>query len=155
MQNPDALYAELKLDIAAVTDVLFELSERFLRELGNFLPHAAVLTEEDEVKLVAAAPETSNDFVNSTAVLPLLHDGLRHQAKELPLKAIGVAENVTVSMEGRTATSAIKVLVEHERGLTIALYLPFELRPSLGYVMGSTFVVQAKPEINAWVEGTH
>ena len=40
------LYADIKPDLGAIADPLIELSGRFLRERGNFLPHAAVLTEE-------------------------------------------------------------------------------------------------------------
>jgi len=144
------LYSELKPDLSQVVDALFDLSEVFLRKRGNFLPHGAVLTEDDEVKLVAAAPDGSSDFTNSTEVLPLLHDGLRQMSRDIALKAVAVAENVTVTLEGNRSTQAIKVLVEHRRGLNVALYLPFERRLFRGYSFGSTFSVAAKPEINAW-----
>ncbi len=119
MATADSLYAELKPDIELLAQPLFELSEKFLREQGDFLPHAAVLTEGGEVKLVAAAPP--NAITNSAEVLPLLHDGLRAQAKEVSLRAIGVSENVTVTLQGQKPTKAIKVLLEHKRGLTDAL----------------------------------
>jgi hypothetical protein len=148
MTSTDALYAELKPEIGAVANQLFDLSEVFLRKQGNFLPHAAVLTNDGEIKLVAATAE--NDVVNATEILPILHDGLRQQAREQPLKAIGVAENVTVTFEGQRPTKAIKVLFEHKRGLTVALYLPFEKKLLRGYIMGTTISKLAAPEINAW-----
>lgn len=148
MNSPDELYAELKGDIAALANPLFELSEKFLNSQGNFLPHGAVLTVENEVKLVAAT--SGNDVATSVEVLPILHDGLRQQARELTLKAIGVAENVTVTLEGQRPSKAIKVLIEHTRGLVVALYLPFEKRLLRGYMMGSTFSKLAEPEVNAW-----
>lgn len=152
MTTIDALYAELRPDIDVIVNQLFDLSETILRKLGNFLPHAAILTEEGEVQLVAAAPDTPNDLTNSTEVLPLLHDGLRQKARELPIKAIGVAENVTITLEGQRPTAAIKVLFEHKRGLTVALYLPFEKKFLRGYVLGSAFTLEAAPEVNAWGE---
>lgn len=152
MTSTADLYSELKPDIGLVAGELFALSETFLRKNGNFLPHGAVLTEEGKIKLVAAAPETTNDQTNSVAVLPLLHDGLRQISREVSLRAIGVAESVTVTLEGKRPTEAIKVLLEHKRGLTVALYLPFEKRILRGYVMGSQFSVQAAPEVNAWAQ---
>ena len=149
MNSSEALYAELKPDIAAVADQLFDLSEALLRDQGNFLPHAAVLTDEGDIRLVGAAGE--NDLTNSVEVLPILHEGLRRQARELLLRAIGVAENVSVTFEGQRSTKAIKVLFESKRGLTIALYLPFEKKLLRGYVMGSTISKLAAPEVNAWV----
>jgi hypothetical protein len=148
MTTADALYTELKPDISMVTNQLFELSETLLRKQGNFLPHAAILTEEGNVKLVAAAADS--DLTTSTEVLPLLHDGLRQQVREISVIAIGVAENVTVIVDGQRPTKAMKVLFEHKRGLTLALYLPFEKKFFRGYVIGAMFTLQAAPEVNAW-----
>ncbi len=154
MSTNDDLYAELEPDIEAVAGPLFEFSTDCLRRRGNFLPHGAVLTEQGEVRLVAAVPNTERDLVNSTEVLPVLHDGLRKQARDMPLRAIGVAENVTITPEGKRSTQAVKVLFEHKRGLTTALYLPFQKRFLRGYAFGAMFSVRAAPEVNAWVDAT-
>lgn len=148
MNSTDALYAELKPEMGAVAGQLFDLSETFLREAGNFLPHAVVLTDDGEIKLFAAAGE--NDLTNSIEILPILHAGLRQEARNFSLQAIGVAENVTVTFEGQRPTKAIKVLFEHKRGLTVALYLPFEKKLLRGYIMGSTISKLAASEVNAW-----
>jgi len=152
MSTNDELYAELKPDIEAVVGPLFEISMECLRKLGNFLPHGAVLTEEGEVQLVGAAPNTERDLVNSTEVLPVLHDGLRQKARSTPLRAVAVAENVTITPQGKPSTQAVKVLFEHKRGLTTALYLPFNKRFLRGYSFGATFSVRASPEVNAWAD---
>jgi hypothetical protein len=150
MTDADTLYSELKPDIGMIANQLFDLSETLLRKRGNFLPHAAVLTENGELRLVGAAPDTKSDLTNSTEVLPVLHDGLRFEAQQFPLKAIGIAENVTITLEGQRPTKAIKVLFEHKRGLTVALYFPFEKKLLKGYVFGNTFSLAANPEVNAW-----
>jgi hypothetical protein len=150
MTDTDALYRELQPDIVILANQLFDLSEAFLKSRDNFLPHAAILTDDGEVKLVAAAPDGSTDQTTSAEVLPLLHQGLRQQAKEQPVKALGVAENVTVTLEGQKPTKAIKVLFEHKRGLTVALYLPFDKKLFRGYVMGSMFSMSAPAEVDAW-----
>ena len=152
MTTSETLYSEVKPDIAAIANQLFDFSELCLKKRDNFLPHAAVLTEDGEVRLVAAAPESGNDNTNSTEILPVLHDGLRVKAKQESLKAIGVAENVTITPDGQPATKAIKVLFEHKRGLTVALYLPFDKKLFKGYVFGTPFSVAANPEVNAWSE---
>ena len=152
MTYSNSLYSELKPEVEAVATPLFELSETFLRKRGNFLPHAAVLTESGQVKLVAAAPNSESDYTNSAAILPILHQGLRAQANEQSLIAVGVAENVAVTQEGQRPTKAIKVLFEHKRGLTVALYLPFQKKFLREYTVGAIFVVPANAEINAWGE---
>ena len=152
MSAADSLYAEIKPDIDAVATPLFDLSEVLLRKHGNFLPHATVLMETGEVKVVGAKPDSKNDRASSADVLPMLHDGLRIEAQQSALKAVGVAENVTITLEGQRSTKAIKVLVEHRRGFTVALYLPFEKKLLKGYVLGSTVAMAANPEVNAWAQ---
>lgn len=56
MISPEDLYREVKPEIGVLTAPLFEFSEQCLRDRGNFLPHAAVLTEEGKIELVGAMP---------------------------------------------------------------------------------------------------
>lgn len=149
--STDELYAALKGDIAAVANPLFDFSEQCLKKRGNFLPHGAVLDSNGAVGLVAASPDP-NGRSNSTEVLPLLHEGLRAQAREKELVAIGVAENVTITPQGQPSTDAIKVLFEHKRGLVVALYLPFKKKFLRGYSFGQAFTVVTAGEVNAWPE---
>ena len=64
--------------------------------------------------------------------------------------AIAVAESVTITLPGKSATKAIKVLFEHRRGLTVALYVPYEKKLMRGLVYGNMISMLAKAEINAW-----
>lgn len=144
----DELYKELKNDMEAVADPLFNLSELFLKKRSNFLPHGAYLDASGQVGLFAAAPE--NEKTNSTKVLPLLHDGIRSSVKEKGYIAIGIAENVTVTPDGQPSTEAIKVLFEHKRGLVVALYLPFKKKFLRGYSFGEIFTISATGEVNPW-----
>jgi len=148
MTDLNELYAELRVEIEAVVNPLFEFSEQCLRRRGNFLPHGAVLDARGRVGLVAAGPE--NNAINSTDVLPLLHQSLRAQSKESETVAVGVAENVTITQYGQSVTAAIKVLFEHKRGLVVALYLPFKKRLMRGYSFGQVYTVLADGEVNAW-----
>jgi hypothetical protein len=132
----------------AIAFPLFEFSKKCLKDRGNFLPHAAVLTAEGRIELVGA--QGTRDITNAKEILPILHDGLRSMAKSNPLDAIGVAENVTITPPGQSPTKAIKVLFEHRRGLVVALYLPFEKKFLKGLVYGTTISTLAKPEIAAW-----
>lgn len=151
MNTANELYAEVRPEIEAVANPLFDFSEQCLKKRGNFLPHGAVLDANGKVGLVAASPDP-NGRSSSTEVLPLLHEGLRTQARERELVAIGVAENVTVTPLGQPPTQAIKVLFEHKRGLVVSLYLPFKKKLWGGYSFGQAFTVAAEGEINAWPE---
>jgi hypothetical protein len=149
-KTQEQLYAELKDDVAAVANSLFDLSENLLRENGNFLPHGFVLNDEGKDTMVGAVEDTGSGMSTSTATLPLLHQGIRKQVEAGKARAIGVAENVTVTPQGGSVTKAIKVLFEHREGLCVALYLPFKRKLLGGYQMGTAFTVPAEPEVKPW-----
>jgi len=146
----EQLYTELKDDVAAVAKPLFELSERLLREHGNFLPHALILNDEGNDTMVGALEDNGSGKSTSTATLPLLHQGICKQVAAGRARAVGVAENVTITPHGGSATKAIKVLLEHREGLCVALYLPFKKKLFGGYQVGAAFTVPAEPEVKAW-----
>jgi hypothetical protein len=150
IKTTEELYAELKDDVAAVANPLFELSEQLLLENGNFLPHGFVLSDEGKDAMVGAIEDNGSGMSTSTATLTILHEGLRKQVATGRARAVGVAESVAVTPEGGSATKAIKVLVEHREGLCVALYLPFKKRLFGGYQMGTAFTVPAEPEVKAW-----
>jgi hypothetical protein len=149
-KTTEQLYAELKDDVAAVANPLFELSEKLLRTHGNFLPHGFVLNDEGKDTMVGAVEDNGSGKSTSTVTLPLLHQGIRKQVEGCKARAVGVAENVTVTPQGGSATKAIKVLVEHREGLCVALYLPFKKKLFGGYQVGAAFTVPAEPEVKAW-----
>jgi hypothetical protein len=146
------IYAAVKGDLGALARPLFEKSEKLLRESGDFLPHAAVLTPEGRVSLLGAMCNTKDGFANSWHILPLVHDGLRSMAAERDITAVGVAERVD-AIPGAGATRAVKVLLEHRRGLTIAFFMPI-LRDEAGLLaFGKTITLFAESEVDAWAAG--
>lgn len=148
----DELYSERKEDIQALASPLFEASEVFVRNRGAFLPHGAVLLANGEVQLIAAAPpEFEKRAVCPAEVLPLLHDALRQAVKKNDaIVATAVSEDVTITPEGGRATRAMKVLIEHMRGLTVALYVPFRRKLLKGYVFEEMIAISVTSEIRAW-----
>jgi len=151
----DELFTELKPDIEALAGPLFSASETFVRKRGQFLPHGAVLDATGTVRLVMAGPEGDLDgTVSATEILPRLHDALRADAAEHELSAIAVCEDVTITPAGQMATKAVKVLVEHRRGLTVALYLPWQRRRFGGScTFGEVMAAAAGPEVQPWTDG--
>ena len=152
MNKSPELYALVRPDLSALAGPLAERCEKLLRDSGDFLPHAAVLTGEGKVTMVGAMCNTREGFANSWHILPMLYDGLRAMANEKDLRAVGVAECVQ-EIPGIAKTRAIKILVEHKRAFTIAFYLPFEQEPSGQYNFGKTVSVQAEPEVKVWTQG--
>lgn len=148
----DELFAELKPEIEALAQPLFGASETFVRNRGAFLPHGAVLEADGEVRLVMAAAGDLDALHAPAEVLPLLHKALRDEAEGHDLAAVAVCEDVTITPAGQEPTRAVKVLVEHRRGLTVALYLPWKRKPFGDCDFGEIVARVARPEVQPWGE---
>ena len=147
----EGLYRELKPDIEVLADPLFDFSEQFLPKNHGFLPHGAVLTASREVRVVMAEPrDTEDELVSSAEVLPMLHDALRATAEREDLIALAVCEDVRITTDDLGETAAIKVLVEHQRGLCVALYVPYARFRSGEYEFVDAFAMPAIAEVCAW-----
>jgi hypothetical protein len=155
MSTPQEIYATVKPDLATLARPLFAQSEKLLRERGDFLPHAAVLTPDGKVSLVGAMLASKEGFANSWHILPLLYNGLRSMASERDLVAIGIAENVesVPGGGGLPGKRAVKVQLEHCQGLTIAFYMPFWQESPGEYAFEKTFTIFTESEVNAWRRG--
>jgi hypothetical protein len=149
MSSLSELYAELKADVVAVVDPLFEHSQKGLQARDDFLPHGAVLDAEGKLVMLGAMTGSRNGQANAEQILPMLLGGIRQMSREKVLVAIGIAENVSLT-RGDMPMQAIKVLLEHERGLTVALYLPFYKSAEGEYYFGEAFVTPATPAMNLW-----
>jgi hypothetical protein len=152
MSTQAEIYAAVKGDLGMLARPLFDKSTQLLRDRGDFLPHAAVLTPEGKVSLLGAMCITKDGFANSWHILPMVHDGLRSMASERALTAVGVAERVEV-IPGRGSTQAVKVLLEHQRGLAIAFYLPFARNEIGVFDFGQLVTLFTDAEVNAWNPG--
>jgi len=146
------LFASIRPDLVALVGPLAERSEKLLCERGDFLPHAAALTDEGKVAMLGAMCSTPQGFANAWHIRPMLYDGLRAMANEKELRAVAIAECVE-EIPGIEKTRAIKVHVEHQRAYTIVFFLPFSQDPEGQYVFGRTVSLQAEPEIKVWTQG--
>jgi hypothetical protein len=150
MSDADALYRELKPDVERLADPLFDVSRKFVKKSGAFLPHGATLTAGGEVRLMMAVPPGFEERdVSSVEILPALQDALRQAAGEDGISALAVCEDVRITLEGASETAAIKVSIEHRRGLSVALYMPYRRR-LFRYAFGEITARPAEPEVRAW-----
>ena len=148
MADKEALYEELKNDLDRIVGPLFELGEQHIRKHNTFLPFGATLLESGQVGLEAAT--SGEEIESSIEVLPVLHDGLRSRVQEGGVSAIAICEWVHITLEGGRQTDAMKVLVEHERGLTVAFYVPCHENFLSGWQFEAMFVQPAEGEVCPW-----
>jgi hypothetical protein len=114
MNDTDTLYKDLQTDLDRISGPLFEFGEQQVRSSGA-------------------------EFESSIEVLPLLHEGLRATVKQGGISAVTICEWVKITREGGKQTDAMKVLVEHERGLTVAFYVPCHKSTFSGWTFEGMF----------------
>lgn len=141
-QSPDDQFEEIK----PLAEALFDMSAMLVSKNGNFLPHGGTLSVTGDVAFVGAAPG-EDDLTNSEEVLPLLHDSLRAETTKFTTRAVAVSESVFI---GPDQTPAIKVLVEHRGGLTLAMYQTYAKRMLRGLKLGDVQMTEAAPEVGGW-----
>lgn len=152
MDDKRERYAAVKPQLGALAAPLVERSAALLRERGDFLPHAAALLEDGRVVAIGAMCATRDGFANSWHILPMLHDGLRTLGSEKELLAVGIASLVN-EIPGIWTGTSIRVLLEHRRNFTMAIYLPYTRRPDGVFDFGKQVSVEAEPEVKVWTQG--
>jgi hypothetical protein len=148
MIDVDALYKELQPDFDRISSPLFEFAEQQVRKRGAFLPFGAFLKRSGEIVLQYAS--SGEDMQSTIEVLPILHDGMRATIKQGEVSAVAVCEWVKITPDGGKRKNAVKVLVEHERGLTIAFYVPCHKRMFGDWNFEGMFAQPAEPEVRPW-----
>jgi hypothetical protein len=148
LSEQDDLYRELKGDVELIAEPLIDFAQDQIRKRAAFLPFGATLDEKGEISLEAAA--TGAESASSTEVLPLLHEGLRAIAAKRDLREVAVCEWAKITVAGQLQTDAIKVLVEHRRGLAVALYIPCKRQLPRGWEFGEMIAKIAAAEVRPW-----
>jgi hypothetical protein len=144
----DALYQELQPDLDRISSPLFEFAEQQVRKRGAFLPFGASLNRSGEITFEAATG--GEDMESAIELLPILHEGIRATVAQGEVSAVAVCEWVKITPEGGKQTDAMKVLVEHERGLTVAFYVPCHKRLLGNWNFEVMFAQSAEPEVRPW-----
>ncbi len=148
MSDLAALYAEVKGDVVALADPLFEQSRKALQVRDDILPSAAVLSAEGRVVVLGAMTGTQGGAATGPQVLAMLQAGIRQMSRERVLTAFAIAQLVYVT-RANEPVQAVQVLVEHERGLNVALHLPY-WKIDGENVYGEAFVTPAAPALRLW-----
>ncbi len=150
MPSSDPLCNELRPELQSIAVPLLQFSPRCTEKHGAFLPHGAVLASDGQAHLCAAAPADGREITSSTEILPVLHEGLRSNAVQYDAWAVGVAEDLTVTLPGRRPSKSIKVLIEHRRGMTVAVYVLFRRKLSGGHAFERPQTADSTAEASPW-----
>jgi hypothetical protein len=114
--------AEPKEEIEQLLNYLLPVAEEQLNKDGEFLPYAAMLDTEGEVKSVSASPGPED----VADVLLALHTELREQAAGGAIVASGIAADVTLTdPDSGEVTDAVQLELDHTDTEAVDVYVPY------------------------------
>ena len=140
-----AQYDEMK----PIAESLIDLSEVFIKSMGNFVPHGGAISDAGVVETIAACPGDPDDAWSATEILPYLHSSLQNRGALTKPKVLAVCESVSIDT-GNGLKPAIKVLAEHRDGLNVAFYAPWSRSILRRVKIGKVFTTEVDAEIPNW-----
>jgi hypothetical protein len=142
------LYRDLKPELEGLVSPLFEFATDQVGKHDAFLPFGATLSTTGTIALVAVTE--ADDVASADDLLPLTISALSSAAGSADVNAVALCEWVRVGSNEEPTTDAIKVLVQHRRGLTIAFYLKANKPDGGAWQFTDMQVNPASPYVRAW-----
>lgn len=138
--------SELVFD--ALLDKLIPIGrERVQEDQDEFLPFAAAMTPDNEIKYVG--PETEKTFPSPPDALKYLNAGMKRMANEGQIQASALVSPVRVQLpDEQEETDAIQFHLEFRDGSASNVYLPFDIEELTGDVSwGEPFELEAESRV--------
>ncbi len=132
----------------ALLDKLLPIGRERVQEKQNeFLPFAAAMTPDNEIKYVG--PETEKTFPSPPDALQYLNAGLKRMASEGRIEASAVVSSVEVKLpDAQEESDAIRFHLEFKDGAASNVYLPFDIDELTGDVSwGEPFELDAESRV--------
>ncbi len=137
--------ADPKLDVEELLNDMLPFGQEMLEEHGEFIPYGAAIKINGEI--VSVAGGVGVDQPKSQEVINSLKDAFRLAAMQGKYKVTAIFYDVsTVDPASGQKTDAIAVALDHVDGLSLAVFLPYELAGSR-VVFGETFVRRGANDI--------
>lgn len=116
-----------KADAEKIVHDMLPFARKMLEEFGEFIPFGAAMTQNGDVKSVAA--RDNREHPPSQDVIDLLRSSFRSSASSKMYKATGIFYDVRIPpRELDDKTDAIAVELDHEDNYSVVVYVPYILK---------------------------
>lgn len=135
-------------DIDSLLNAVIPLAQQMLAKYGEFYPLGASMDTEGKVGLVGVMPESQ--YPKAQEIIDLLTAQLLDDAAKREIRGSAICFSGSAMPPGESAKSdAICTHIEHESGVSVAAYLPYQKGISGQVTYGELFANQLKPHIFA------
>jgi hypothetical protein len=133
-------------DLNELLNALLHMAEMLLTKQGEFLPIAAIITSEGELRHVGGNVE-GDDHPGSQALIDLLTDWLREQAARGKLRAAGICYDVlTVPPGKQEKQDAMLCALEHCLGEAVNVFKPYVRTEDGKFQFEEVFATERTPQ---------
>ncbi|MEO8033548.1 MAG: hypothetical protein ABI837_03900 [Acidobacteriota bacterium] len=125
MPTENALSPESTPELEHLLNALLEFARLMLDEQGEFFPFGAALKEDGLIHSVPV--DLAKERPTTHEVLDTLIAAFKEHAQDDAVRAIGICTDAHILMpDGIRESDAISVQLEHRRGESLVVFLPYQ-----------------------------
>ncbi len=133
-------------DLDVLLNFLLDFAQQTLRRYGGLYPFGAVLTLAGDV-VGQAGKLVETDTPPPRAIIDLITDGMKSQARDGTIRASGLCYDATSVLDDGSPTDAIAFRLEHQSGHAVLVTQPYSKRRVRGYAFEDLVAQPAEPQI--------
>ena len=112
-------------DFGALISAVLPPAQAMLQDLGGFVPFGAMITKQGEPQMAGGAGDASQ--WTTEEIIAMYQDGFRDAVKLGFYRAVAICLDVRVTVPGKLEkTDALQIMLEHENGEALGVFLPYE-----------------------------
>ena len=111
-------------DFGTLMGAVLPPAQAMLQDLGGFIPFGAMITKQGEPQMAGGAGDASQ--WTPEEIIAMYQDGFRDAVKLGFYRAVAICLDVRVTVPGKLEkTDALQILLEHETGEALGVFLPY------------------------------
>ena len=135
-----------KDEIDELLNGVLPFAQQMLSEYGEFLPYGGALTSEGELIDIGASNE--EEYPSSQELIDLMTESFQAMAESGEYRATAIVCDVRVVVPStRNSSDAIRVLLDHVKGESVEVLLPYEAKEGGEISYGEMFAQKGEARI--------
>jgi hypothetical protein len=142
----DKMSKSPKEEVEQLMNALIPFAQQMLAKHGEFYPYGGAITTAGKIVMVGATE--TDDHPDSQKVIDGLNEGFRSKAKAGEYSSTGLVFDVKVKPpKSDQKTDAIQINLDHATGLSLQVFLPYQIGGKGDVSYGEMFAQQGDAKV--------
>jgi hypothetical protein len=138
----------MREDFGKLIGAILPPAQAMVKDLGSFAPFGAMVTKTGEAQMAGGAGDASQ--WTTEEIIAMYQDGFRDAVKLGFYRAVALCVDVRVTVPGKVdKTDALNIMLEHESGEALSVFLPYARDPSGEVEYGQMFATPGENRVFA------